>query len=173
MSKNKSPFTLTGVDLDLADDRAYQDYMTRDGFRDGRVWTLFLAPERVDRTLELIRNTKSSLEQQLGFATRTQEGGDPDWRKRTVNLLRIVETYLAEVRSEVKRLDAEERNESAEGQLEQWKRVAGLLVDLLVDNPALDFITLPSGVMTAAEWAERRAEKAASARVRADLRVAA
>lgn len=165
MTKGKMAFKPNALDLDMADDRLYQDYMTREAFRDGKVWVLFLEPERVDRTVELLRATKSSLEQQLGTARRNQNGGEPEWRRRTLNLLRLVETYLADARSEVKRLDAEEREESAEGQLDEWKRFAGLLVDVLYGNPALEFTSVPGTNMTAAKWAELRAEKVAKARL--------
>jgi hypothetical protein len=166
MSKEKMPFKPNAVDLDMADDRMYQDFMIREGFRDGKVWILFLEPERIDRTVELMRNTKSSLEQQLGSANRTQNGGEPEWRKRTLNLLRIVDNYLLDARGEVKRLDAEEREESAEGERDEWQRLAGLLVDLLGDNPALNFITLPNSETTAAQWSTLRSEKVAIARLK-------
>lgn len=149
----------TGVDLDLMDDRDYSDTMVKGAFRNGAIWELMLDPDRIDRTLELIHNTKSSLELQLGHAKRTQNGGEPMWRKRTLTLLRIVNTFLTEARTEAKRLDQEEREESVEVEMTAWKALAGQLVDLMPNHPVLRGLPLPYGHMTVAEWAALRAEK--------------
>lgn len=149
----------TSFDIDIADDRAYVDLMLRHAFRDGSIWEIFLHEVRIDRTLELLRGTKSSMEQQLGAANREQKGGNPDWRKSTLNLLRLVNTFLVEAKTEVKRLDFEERADSAIGERDEWQRVCGLLVDLFVGDPALELVTIPTGGITAARWAKLRVEK--------------
>ncbi|MBG6106623.1 hypothetical protein [Frigoribacterium sp. CG_9.8] len=151
-------YNITSNDLDLADDRTYEDYIVRSAFQDGKIWTLMLEPEHIDRTHESILKIKSSLEQQLGQAKLFQKGGDENWRRRITNLLRMTETYIADVKSEVKRLDREEYRESAEGERDRWKSIAGLLVDLLHANPALKLIQTPAG-MNAAEWGTIRTEK--------------
>lgn len=151
-------YNITGVDLDLADDRHYSDYIVRVALRDGKVWTLMLEESRIDRTLEQMRELKSSLEQQLGQAKLFQQGGDQDWRRRSTNLLRNVNLYLSDVMSEVKRLDREEYEETAAGERDRWKSVCGLLVDLMGDHAALGLITLP-GDVTAAQWGALRLEK--------------
>ncbi|MGN6324513.1 hypothetical protein [Pseudolysinimonas sp.] len=152
------PVAVEGVDLDLADDRMYCDLMVKRAFRDGKVWTLMLDPVRVDRTLELIRRTKASIEEQLGFANRTQGGGEPLWRKRTVHLLGTVNTYLADAKDVVKRLDEEEELPAMRAERDRWMEVAGLLVDLFHEHPALDLIVLPVNNMTASQWAAARTE---------------
>jgi hypothetical protein len=162
MSTNVLAFKPKGADLDVADDRTYSDYITQQGFRDGKVWVLLLEPERIDRTLELLVGTKASIEQQLGEAKTAQAPGYAGWRKRTLNLLRMVNTYLTDVKGEIKDLDNEEREGSAVGERDEWRRICGLLVDLLADNPALGLITMPtSGGITAAEWSQLRATKSA------------
>lgn len=152
-------FNITAADLDRADDKQYTDYIVKTAMRDGKLWALMLEEERVDRTQELMRDLKSSIEQQLGQAKLFQSGGEVDWRRRTTNLLRRVETYLADVKAEVKRLDHEEQEESVGGERDRWRSIAGALVDLLAGNPALALIQLPAGNFTAAEWAELRAAK--------------
>ena len=157
---NVLAFAPKGVDLDIADDREYVDYMLKRAFREGAVWELCLHEARIDRTVELLKNTKSSMEQQLGAAKREQKGGNPTWRKNTLNLLRLVNTFLSEAKAEQKRLDDEEREDSAEAELEEWQRVCGQIVDLFLDNPALELVELPGYPMTAGEWARRRSAKA-------------
>ncbi|WP_025157257.1 hypothetical protein [Leifsonia aquatica] len=153
---------IEAADLDGADDRRYQDILTKVALHDGRVWTLMLEPERIDRTNEQLRALKSSLERQLGYAKRFQKGGVPEWRKKVTNLLAHVETYLADISGEMKRLDREELQESAVGELEEWKGIAEKLAELLVDDPMLETIRLPRGRMTVAEWVELRAERRAA-----------
>lgn len=152
-------YKVTRENLDRFEDPQYVDILKAEAMRSGEVWQIFLEPERVDRTLEVVRDLKASLEQQLGQARLFQNGGDPQWRVRTVRLLRRVDIYLSDVKAEIKRLDREEFQESAAGERDRWRNIAGTLVDLLSGNPALDLITLPIDDITAAEWADIRGAK--------------
>lgn len=156
-------FNITRTDLDLADDRRYQDHLIRSAFNDGKTWGLMLEPERIDRTAEVIFDLRASLERQLGAAKEQQGGGDPLWRRRTLNLLHKVNTYQADVKSEIKRLDKEEADEGASGERDRWREIAATLAGLLRGNPALDLVLIPvvdGEVVSVAGWLDIRDEKA-------------
>lgn len=159
-------YNITATDLDLADDRQYQDYMIKTAFHDGKTWSLMLEPERIDRTAEMIFSVRASLEQQLGAVKKELGGGDPGWRKRTLNLLRRVNIYQSDVKAEIKRLDREEADEGAAAERDRWKEIAATLGGLLRGNPALELVLTPVNngqVTSVAEWLEIRSSKAQGA----------
>jgi hypothetical protein len=148
-------FNITGNDLDLMEDRQYSDAIVKTGMRDGAIWSLMLEEERIDRTAELLKSVKVSLLNQLVHANQFQQGGEADWNRRTKGLLSVVDVFYTEVKNEVKRLDAEEREESAVAHMGEWKRLCFNLVEKLPDS-ALDGLYLPDTAMTLIEWRDMR-----------------
>lgn len=117
-------------------------------------WVIFLEPDLVDRTCDVLDDVKTSIGQQLHRADEFQNGGNPEWRGKTDALYRRIKLHLREANREAQRLDKEEYERSAVKELGQWRNLARALAGLVDDSPILDEMYVPTDGRSVRQWLE-------------------
>lgn len=121
-------------------------------------WPVFMEPEVIDRTNDVLATIISSISTQL---TEHADNGTPEWKRRAKTLLSIIQGRKGEVNRAIKDLNRTEWEE-----VDEWRKFAAKLASALDAAGARTILTrinVPGDEdTTALEWLTVRRERAAA-----------